>query len=49
MAIPLRRSLAAGMDKDVIGYNGYIVQCESLKALQRGERGAYMRFGNLQL
>jgi hypothetical protein len=48
MAIPLRRSLAAGMDerdwlKQLHGYN-----VEAL-ALQRGERGVYTRFGNLQL
>jgi hypothetical protein len=49
MAIPLRKSLAAGMDDDVISYNSYTVTTLKRPALQRRERGAYMRSGNLQL
>ena len=49
IAIPLRKSLAAGMDDDVISYNSYTVTTLKRPALQRRERGAYMRSGNLQL
>jgi len=49
MAIPLRRSLAAGMDDDVISYNSYMVKTLKRQALQRGERGAYTRFVRVQL
>ena len=43
IAIPLRRSFAAGMDDDVISYNSYMVKTLKRQVLQRGERGAYMR------
>jgi len=49
MAIPLRKSLAAGMDDDVISYNSYTVTTLKCRALRRRERGAYMRSSNLQL
>jgi len=49
MAIPLRKSLAAGMDDDMISYNSYMVKTLKRQALQRRERGAYMRSNNLQL
>jgi len=49
MAIPLRKSLAAGMDDDVISLqqlHGYNLK---RPALQRRERRVYTRFSNLQL
>ena len=49
MAIPLRKSLAAGMDDDMISYNSCMVKTLKRQALQRRERGAYMRSNNLQL
>jgi hypothetical protein len=49
IAIPLRKSLAAGMDDDVISYNSYTVTTLERPALQRRERGVYMRSSNLQL
>jgi hypothetical protein len=49
IAIPLRRSLAAGMGDDVISYNSYMDKTLKRQALQRGARGAYMRFVRAQL
>ena len=49
IAIPLRKSLAAGMGDDVINYNSYTVTTLERPALQRRERGVYMRSSNLQL